>query len=231
MITYNLIYNLSLVSINPILYFNLSNLLRYIHKFNGKKIINVNYLDESFAKNFINESFKDIHDIEFYFTDNNQTNGWYELTPFITKLLPSVYSLNENEFTFYGHTKGVTRYNHETEFICLLWAHTMYTKNLDNFEFISNILKDYACCGTFKLNRPYSALAFVPWHYSGAFFWFKNKTLFSRDWERFYPNIYGLEGYLATHHSSSEAYSIPPELPKGYEQIYLKKNWEYFYKI
>lgn len=228
---YNLLYNLSLIQVNPILYFNIFNLLRYINKFNGKKIINVNYIDKSFAEDFVKKTFKEIPDIEFHFTNNNETNGWYELWPFITKMLPSVYSLNENEYTFYGHTKGVTRYNHETEFICLLWAYTMYTNNLDNFEYIADILKDYHCCGTFKLDRPYTALSFVPWHYSGTFFWFKNKSIFSRDWQTFYPNLYGLEGYLGTHFSSSEAFSIPPELPAGYEQIYLKENWEHFYKI
>jgi hypothetical protein len=66
---------------------------------------------------------------------------------------------------------------------------------------------------------------------SGAFFWFKNKSIFSRNWKQFFPNMYGLEGYLGTHCSSAEAYSLPPELPEGFEQIYLKKNWEHFYKI
>lgn len=228
--TYNLIYNLCLINTNPILYFNLSNLKRYLSKFNGKKIINVNHNNESFAKQFVEKYFKD-YGIKFYFTNNSETNGWYELKPFMEKLLPTVYSLNDNEYTFYGHTKGVTRYNHPTEFVCLLWAHTMYTKNLDNFDYISSILKDYECCGTFKLNRPFTALSFVPWHYSGAFFWFKNQSLFSKDWQKFYPNVYGLEGYMATHFSSEEAFSIEPELPEGFEDIYMKHNWEHFYKI
>jgi len=228
---YNLIYNICLTNINPILYFNLSNLKRYLHKFNGKKIINVNYLDKDFAEEFILTYFKEFDDITFYFTNNNDTNGWYELKPFMNKLLPSVYSLNDNEYTFYGHTKGVTRYNHPTEFVCLLWAHTMYTKNLDNLEYITNILQTYACCGTFKLNKPFTALSFVPWHYSGAFFWFRNKSLFEKDWQNFYPNVYGLEGYLPTHFSTEEAFSIQPELPDGYEDIYMKHNWEKFYTI
>lgn len=228
---YNLIYNICLTNINPILYFNLSNLKRYLPKFNGKKIINVNYIDKPSAENFIEKYFKDFKDIIIYYTNNNETNGWYELTPFMYKLLPSVYSLDENEYTFYGHTKGVTRYHHHTEFVCLLWAHTMYTKNLDNFEYISNILKQYDCCGTFKLNRPFTALSFVPWHYSGAFFWFKNKSIFSKNWKKFHQSIYGLEGYLPTHISTEMAFSIPPELPEGNEDIYMKHNWEVFYNI
>jgi hypothetical protein len=228
---YNLIYNLCLTHINPILYFNLSNLKKYINKFNGKKIININFLDKSFAETFISQYFKEYNDINFYYTNNYETNGWHELKPFIEKLMPSVYSLDENEYTFYGHTKGVTRYNHHTEFVCLLWAHTMYSKNLDNFKYISEILNKHACCGTFKLNRPFTALSFVPWHYSGAFFWFNNKSIFSKNWQKFYPSIYGLEGYLATHFNTEEAFSIPPELPFGYEDIYNKNNWEKFYTL
>jgi hypothetical protein len=235
---YNLIYNLCLIDTNPILYFNISNLKKYLHKFNHKKIINVNYRDYAFAKQFVETHFKDHPDIEFIFSDNELNNGWYELTPFITKLMPRVYSLNKNEFTFYGHSKGVTRYLSSTQkhseesqsqdFICLLWAYTMYHKNLENFNDISNILQNYSCCGTLKLNKPYTALSFVPWHYSGSFFWLNNYKIFSKNWEMFYPNIYGIEAYPATHFNSSEAYSIKPELPLGYEDTYSKKSWEQF---
>ena len=235
---YNLIYNLCLVEENPILYFNISNLKRYLHKFNHKKIINVNYEDYNFAKNFVETFFKEYDDIDFVFSDNSQNNGWYELTPFMNKLLPSVYSLNSNELTFYAHTKGVTRYHNKPkgertevpsqDFICLLWAYTMYSKNLEDFNKISSILNTYSCCGTLKLDRAFSALSFVPWHYSGAFFWFNNQKLFSRDWQRFYPSIYGLEGYMATHFDTIEAYSIPPELPFGNEDTYQKSSWEKF---
>lgn len=226
---YNLIYNLCLTHVNPILYFNISNLKRYIHKFNGKKIINVNFDNEDFAKKFIDDQFKNFDNINFNFTNNSETGGWYELHPFINKLMPSVYSLNDNEYTFYAHTKGVTRYNHPTELVCLLWSYSMYTKNLEDFNYIASILQKYSCCGTFKLNRPFTALSFVPWHYSGAFFWFNNKKIFSRDWKKYYPSIYGLEGYLATHCDTSEAFSIPPELPFGHEDIYDKNNWQKFY--
>ncbi len=232
-IKYNLIYHLCLTSINPMLYFNLSNLKKYLPKFNGKKVINVNFDEnQSFAEDFISNYFKDFPDIKFFFTKNSETNGWYELSPFITKLMPEVFSLNEKEYTFYGHTKAVTHYNHPREsVISVLWPHTMYTKNLDDFEFISKILETYECCGTFKLNKPYSALSFVNWHYSGAFFWFKNKSIFSKEWQKFYPDVHGLEGYLATHLDSSKAYGIQPDLPDFLPNILDKYTWENIYKI
>jgi len=232
-IKYNLIYHLCLTNINPILYFNLSNLKKYLVKFNGKKVINVNFdEDQDFAEKFVTEYFKDFPDIKFFFTKNSETNNWYELYPFITKLMPSVCSIDENEYTFYGHTKSVTHYNSAREsVISILWPHTMYTKNLDDFEYISNILENYECCGTFKLDRPYSALSFVPWHYSGAFFWFKNKSIFSKNWQTFYADVHGLEGYLATHLKSSEAYSIEPSLPNELPNILDKYTWNHIYNI
>jgi len=228
---HNLIYHIYAEKTNPILTFNIENLKKYIHKFNGKKVININYEEENSADFIIDSIKKNNSNVEFFLTKNKETGGLYELYPFVTKLLPSIASNNENEFTFYAHAKGVTRYNSEKEFISLLWANLMYTKNLDDFGYINNILEKYPCAGCLKINKPYTALSFVNWHYSGAFFWFRNKDLFSREWKKCYNSIYGLEGYLATHFSSKEAFSIDPELPDNHEDIYKKENWEYFYKI
>jgi len=222
---YNLIYHLCLININPIVYFNIREIKQHLHKFNGKKIINVNYDDLNIAQNFIQTNFSEYQDICFVFTDNSSVKTAYEILPFINKLMPMVYSLNDNEYTFYGHSKGVTKYYTSANLACLLWAYTMYNRNLTNFDYISTILKNYSCCGTLKIDKPIGPLHFVPWHYSGAFFWFKNKDIFSKTWQNFYHDRFGLEGYLGMHIDSKMAYAISPKFIDGYENPYEMKNW------
>jgi hypothetical protein len=228
--TYNLIFNLCISFVNPILYFNISNLKRHLQKFNGKKIINITHSDIVFAKQFVESNFSEYTDIQFFYTEN--TLEVHEIDPFINKLLPTVYSVNEDEYTFYGNSKGVSRYGDPSkEFVSLLWAYNLYEENLKDFDNICSILKNNACCGCFKINKPFTALSFVPWHFSGTFFWFNNKKLFSKNtWKQIFPSRYGVEGYPATHFSSEEAFCLAYELPEGMEDIYNLKNWENFYK-
>jgi hypothetical protein len=228
--TYNLIYNLCISFVNPILYFNVSNLKRYIHKFNGKKIINITYSDLDFAKQFVKENFSEFPEIQFFYTEN--TPEFHEVTPFIEKLMPAVFSTNENEYTFYGNSKGVSRYRDPSkESVSIMWAATLYYENLKDFNRIPEILSKYSCCGCFKLNRPYTAVSFVNWHFSGTFFWFNNKKLFSKDtWRQIYGSRYGVEGYMATHFPTEESFCLAHELPDGKEDIYNWNNWESFYR-
>ena len=228
--TYNLIYNLCITFINPILYFNISNLKRFILNFNGKKIINVTYdKDIDFAVNFIKENFSEYDDIQFIYTQNHPE--LHETVPFINELLPRVFSTNENEFTFYGHSKGVSRYKHEIEALCLLWIYTLYQENLKNFNLISQVLNKYSCCGCLRINKPYTALSFVSWHFSGTFFWFNNNKLFSKqNWQTIFGSRYGVEGYLGTHFNLEESYCLAYNIPEGKENIMDTNNWEIFYK-
>lgn len=226
---FNLIYNICVVFQNPILYYNISNLKTYLYKFNGKKIININYDDLNFAENLVKEQFSEYQDIQFVFTKN--TSELHEVEPFIDKLLPSIYSLDDNEYTYYGNAKGVSRYRHEYESVSLLWTYTLHKENLQDFNKIVEILQKYSCCGCFKINIPYTALGFVPWHFSGTHFWFKNKSLFSKStWRTIYGNRYGVEGYPATHFNTNESYCIKYPLENGMENIYNLNNWEKFYR-
>lgn len=224
---FNLIYNLCLSKFNPITSFNIRHLLTYLPKFNGKKVININYDNLSQAEGFVNKAFNDFSDIDFFFTDNASTSGKHELVPFINKLMPAVESTDDNEYTFYGHTKGISHYGSQHETQVLYWANIMYYKNLSNFDLIENILQKYCCCGTLKINQPLSVLSFVKWHYSGSFFWLKNKEIFSRDYRSHYSkNKYGIEGYPAWHFGTEQAYGIPPNLSPPNTHSYTKQTWE-----
>ena len=97
-------------------------------------------------------------------------------------------------YTFYGHTKGVTRGDDPA---VKLWTEALYHFNLDNFP--AELLEQYPVVGAIKRhgtfpNFPRSSR----WHYSGTFFWFRNEDLFSKlNWTEVPQTRYGAEAYLS----------------------------------
>jgi hypothetical protein len=197
--------------------------------FNGKKIININYNNLEDAKFVIEQYFYHHNDIEWILTPNNE-HIFNESYIFINKLLPKINSLNDHEITFMAHAKGVTRYRYQHDFPLFLWIHTLYQQNLTNPKKICSILKNYSCCGTLKINNityfP-DNIGNVPWHYSGAFFWFNNKKLFSNpNWSIPITSRYILEVYLSNFFDTEEAFGIEPHMVGDTHNIH---NWENTY--
>jgi len=227
---YNLLYHIYLNKNNIMLKYNLFLLKEHLTKFNGKKIININYdTNVEYAKAFAHFHFGSYHDIEIILTSNDES-PLRETYVFFNKLLPKVYSLNEYEYTFFGHAKGVTRYQTHKDLILFLWCHTLYSRNLNNFNNIANILDTHTCCGTLKIDEPIhfpDNLGVFPWHYTGAFFWFNNKKIFSKpNWHDHIQSRYGIETYLPRLVNSKEAFGILPHMTGDTHDIL---NWEKTY--
>lgn len=192
---------------NVMLDFNLDYISKYIHIFNGKKIINVaqgsGLLNLDQFKNKLIKKGVDIKDIIF---TTNKNNSLQEVEPFIKNLLPKVKSLNENEITFYCHSKGTSKKSFD---IPKLWAKLMYENNLKDIRKIEKCLKKYPCCGILKKGIGKAGGLKSPWHFSGSFFWFKNKELFSKNWKKINAkHRCGVEIYLPLHFKSKEAYFL-----------------------
>jgi phosphopantetheinyl transferase (holo-ACP synthase) len=202
---------------NEMLYFNIRYLSKYFHLFNGKKVFNVAYGKDMMSL----DDFKSIlekHNInteQIIFTTSKNTNSLRERPAFFKNLLPKVKSLNENEITFFCHTKGVSYKSFQ---VPKTWARLMYEYNLNDINKIERILNKYPCCGPccgILKKGPSSWCGYhVPWHFSGTFFWFRNKSLFSKDWQHTRPGKHGVETYLSTHFSTKEAKCLKFNLKK-----------------
>lgn len=122
-------------------------------------------------------------------------------------LLSGVRDTDPWQTTFYAHTKGVSpKYQQPGRLRTVrLWAEAMYTYNLDSIAEVDRALASKSVVGTFRRVGQFRSLHRLSrWHYSGAFFWFRNRDLFSRDWQsalipsrycpEFYPSLlFGLE--------------------------------------
>jgi len=229
----NLIYHLCPLTKNEEWKLNVSELLKYIDIFNNKKVISIccgkSLEDPEVVKSMFDS------DVEFIEIENNPKVG--ELASFLP-LFSRVHSLNENENTFYAHTKGVHRTEIDKSIIknMRLWRNCMYKHCLRDPLKIERILKDHVCCGCFKgVDKK-----FVPktnFHFAGTFFWFNNKKVFSNpNWKEIPYSKFGIEVYLGRHFNPNEAHCLFGKGTMGW-MFYNSSAWpkyireQYFKKV
>lgn len=117
-------------------------------------------------------------------------------------LLKTVASTEPNDATFYGHGKGVTSESHKRKNPQAIrrWRNMMYRKLLDESAECMAALEGYAAVGVNKrlnIDRFPGGLEHGAWHFSGAFFWFRNDILFSNPACMEVPrDRYGVEAWL-----------------------------------
>jgi len=112
-------------------------------------------------------------------------------------LMERVASTEPGGATFYAHAKGGATIGDATG--VMFWRNLMYRALLDDFERVRAALAGAPIVGThrlgFRVVYP-DALASSDWHFSGAFFWFRNADVFGRDWRSaLAPSGWGVEAW------------------------------------
>lgn len=184
----NLIYHIWPVKGFGTWQWNLDQVLADIDQFNGKRIIAIvtdNQTDSA-------QAVKDYAGAGFEFLEfPNRPTGEVVTFP---SLLERVESLNPNEVTFYGHAKGVKHKKLNAGMSIQPWVETMYETVYRNWTGASDAMRTHAMAGSFLRNAGLKAGEkrkkgnFL--HYSGTFFWFRNRDVFQRNW-RYVPKQYG----------------------------------------
>jgi hypothetical protein len=110
-----------------------------------------------------------------------------------------------NEATFYAHAKGVTRSAGDGRITD--WRNQMYAHLLDRSDECMRLLLSRPCVGTYRVlhlqlrDPQYRFLAPTlrdrDWHYSGTFWWFRNKDVLGHPRAFAVPmSGYAIEFYL-----------------------------------
>lgn len=210
----NLIYYIYPLKLDMVL-FNLILLSKYYQMFDGERHVVVSLDDKtlSFEKtsSLIN---KYLPGITIHKRENDSKLG--ETAHFIF-LLSKV--KHTEGITFYAHAKGVWRQLPDNKPL-KKWIELLYSINL-GFNAIDERLKKYSVIGSFRKNRARYNIS-APWHYSGTFFWFNNKRLFSRQWEKIEQSKWGVESYPGHQFPHSESYCIAHD---NCPNLYKKENW------
>jgi len=137
-------------------------------------------------------------DVEFFpFPHEPATHG--EVTPFFTKLLPSV---DPAEYVCYGHTKAAVLSGLPGG---RAWAEIMYAHTMQNSRAAIAALNKYTCLGCFKQDKLHRG---ARWHYAGTFFWFRNVQRWPSYREHCTTNRFGVEQWLGKFVPSEQALDL-----------------------
>lgn len=159
---------------------NVRQLLKRIEQFDGARTIAVATGEDADLLVDVQREFDGAR-IDNWLEIPNDQNLW-EVASF-SKMMETL--PQRSGFTFYGHGKGV---RHDGQYNTKKWAEAMYEICLDDPAFVEESLNQYAITGPFKRGDDSGM-----WHYSGTFFWFRNKDVFSRDWRKIDNNHMGVE--------------------------------------
>ena len=219
---------------------NIQELSRFKDSFNNKKIVFI-ATDKGFDDpEEVKEQFSKagFNDIEFHLTPNNENLG--ECAP-LYKRMDMVYSLDNNEYTFFAHAKGVTRETVRKESWCSAeanktWIKKMMMHNLFSTEKIHRILLEKPCFGIMKSTFEERKLGWYfisskhRWIYAGGFFWFKHSSLFSQKYKSIvFQKRYTIESYLSnffTYDESGSELSGMGDVVNYSNSPFRESNWK-----
>ncbi len=103
-----------------------------------------------------------------------------------------------------------------------LWVDVLYETLLDHWPAVRRVLTTFPVAGSFKRCRSSWRRSPSQWHYSGSWFWFRNRDLFAKpDWRRI-EGLHapdeafawgGIESYPSLHFPLAEAGTVFFEWP------------------
>jgi len=161
---------------------NLSQLAERISLFDGRRICAVAHDNTTEQWDTVQQEAERIFDLVLHFTNTGlgETDTWPVLWEMVKE------HQGHEDYTFWAHSKGVTHADNPGITVHR-WARLMYEANLDYWPEVERLFKRNLIVGAFKkLGWSFPG---SKWHYSGNFFWVRNREFFTRD--RALMQVYG----------------------------------------
>lgn len=209
----NLIYHICPFADSDAWRKNIRQLKRRIELFNGKRCVAIATGERMAPADEVRAEFGDCG-ITFIEVENSPTMR--ERASF-EPLMKLVASTAPEEATFYAHAKGGTTIGNPEG--VMYWRNLMYHTLLDQFERVQSSLREAPVVGTHRLGFHVvypDGLAASDWHFSGAFFWFRNADVFSRDWRAaLAPSGWGVEAWPGRMFTIAQSRCLAMESPEN----------------
>jgi hypothetical protein len=110
------------------------------------------------------------------------------------------------DVTLYAHSKGVANKSWPDGGATIRrWTEALYETLVDYWPAVQRLLETHPLAGSFKRRGRYWQESVATWHYSGSWFWFRNRDLYARDWRRIDRFWSGIESYPGLHFGVEEA--------------------------
>lgn len=199
---------------------NVEQLLKRIDMFNGHRIVSVVHDARSEDPAAVRDMLAG-HGCEFVVAPNDP-RGQAAVFP---ALLEKLKETGPDEYTFYGHAKGV-KYGAVLPGPVRKWTLALYEANLDDWLTVRKQLERHPMTGAFKMRGQFACHQRLgDWHYSGTFFWFRNGEVFSRDYRRVPEFYHGVEVWPGLLFSAEEAGCLFVDALR--EVPYLDRFWRH----
>lgn len=171
---------------------NLDQLIRRRHLFTGKVVLGVATGPNTVSENEVREYARDL-DPKIIRVDNNpriREGATFQ------HLLESV-GTDKDSITFFCHSKGA---RHGDSFgndgsTIHQWTEAMYLSCLDQLDAVLDQLASFSMTGPFRRFGNFKTPGNHRWHYSGAFYWFRNADVFERNWQKMDRLFFAVESW------------------------------------
>lgn len=176
--------------INEFANYNIKLINRYLHIFNGQRIIKIAVDDLSIDNSHLIDLFPNC---EIELVQNNKETRESEY------FIESIKQIKDtNSLTFFAHNKG-SKSGGVGNDVNKIWLLSMYFFNLEEIYLTtieSHLKEDKTFSGIMQITTPCPPWVTTDWHYSGTFFWFNTKKLFDIEgWNIFEKGRFSVEGY------------------------------------
>jgi hypothetical protein len=174
---------------------NCDRLMEHADLFNGRRIVAIATSKETDSADSVKDYLQDFTD-EFIVIKND--NRLREVATWVPMLKKLEEYRSESDVTFSCHAKSVRhRIVPGVEGSTLFdWTSAMYETCLQ-WGAVLPLLEEFATVGSFRRLQSHMTGrgGFGPWHYSGSFYWWRNRDAFRRNW-RYTPNqFFGTEAW------------------------------------
>ena len=189
----NLIMHIWPVKDRGVWQWNVAQILRRMDLFNGQRFVSIVTGPDTDSFETVKHAFRGTVKNFLHFQNIPELG---EVVSF-GELLDRVNNIDERQATFYCHAKGVRhKNNHPFSPQIRKWTAAMYASLLDYPGLIVDQLRDHPVTGSFLKASPGFSKEGCEWHYSGTFFWFKNREIFSQHgWNRICRAYWGAEAW------------------------------------
>lgn len=205
---------------------NVDQIRKRMHLFNGKRIVAVMTDHATNAVEEVQAAFCGER-IDAWVVGQNDPYRW-EMQG-LPRMMEYVHSCDPNEITFYCHAKGVQGPEHIHgptfhEQPRVKWATVMYGACLDDMPFVEKQLATHTFAGAFKRRMVHGEPPYrSSWHFAGTFYWFRNARLFAlHNWHHFDHQWYGAETYPGQLVGWGQAAGLFCDHPP---QLYIQEAW------
>ena len=172
---------------------NCDRLLAHANLFNGRRIVSI----------AIDSSTDDAETVKHYmrdFTDEFLVVGNHARLREVVTFVPMLEKLeayqSPQDVTLYCHGKCVRHRlaADATGTTIFKWAEAMW-ETVPQWERVRPLLENHATVGSFRRQGTPQPNGWGPWHYSGTFYWFRNRDAFRRNWRYVPQQFYGVEAW------------------------------------